>query len=143
VVWALVSVVPVSGMDRTRSKIRIQQTSTTQNRHSPGNDRHICEWGQNVDDSTSPHHCARGASQCLALLVRTMSHRNHRNLTGSHCTTHLHNFRRSCLPTCSKLEQVQGWEVLSSGPVAVLESVEVLESVQLLSAPELARQAEP
>jgi len=85
----------------------------------------------------------RGASQCLALMVRTMSHRNHRNLTGSHCTTHLHNFRRSCLPTCSNLEQVQGWEALSSGPVAVLESVEVLESVQLLSAPELARQAEP
>jgi len=85
----------------------------------------------------------RGASQCLAVLVRTKSHRNHRNLTGSSCNTHLHSFRRSCLPTCSKLEQVQAWEVLSSGPEAVLESVEVLESVQLLSALELARQAEP
>jgi len=52
--------------------------------------------------------------------------------TGPGCTTHLHSFRRSHLPTCSNLGQVLVWEVRLS------ESAEVLESVQLLSALELA-----
>jgi len=65
---------------------------------------------------------------------RTSVHRNHRNSTGLSCNTRSHSFRRNRLPTCSNLEQVQVWELRSSGSAAVLELAEVLESVQPLSA---------
>merc|ERR1719189_2187865 len=72
------------------------------------------------------------ASQRSELSVRTRFHRNHCTKTGPGCTTQMHSFRRSHLPTCSNLGQVLVWEVRLS------ESAEVLESVQPSSALELA-----
>merc|ERR1719189_1099851 len=98
-----------------------------------------CKFHRMFRASRSRRRPPRGASQCLAMMGHTSAHRNHHNLTGSSCTTHLHSFRRNCLPTCSNLEQAQAWEVPSSGSAAAPESVEVLVSVQLLSALELVR----
>jgi len=58
---------------------------------------------------------------------RTRSHRSQRNFPGSSCTTPMHSFRRSCLTTCSKREQVRAWGLQSLVSEAALESAEVPE----------------